>query len=377
MIDVGSGGRSTNLCTGDGQEANTHHHTRDGDLTITKLDAVKVQYRQRVGRDQAVERKNLVHLNRGNECATTLANDVGNGNDIGELRSKGRSNGGVTELDCWGLVVELIELRLHHLLAELLLDAHGLLFLRRSDISRAICRTVGQTLPLRLLKHRLLMVRVGGAGRIQVGNVDRDRRLGLVEALHHLALLFVNLLHLGVAVVLANLVEVLPSTVEQRDTDMGLLERTDIVSAVTSHQCSVAHFLETEKDLLLLLRRYTSVDPGVAEDLLPSRLASELSESVTGNTDVLRVDDVGRQRLGGIHGDVDLVIDTLPDKRLTRLVMLGRVKDVAFAIDNLTLLSNMDRSQWVVTSNHDNTVARLIERTACLDSVRLEGALEN
>ena len=52
-------------------------------MTVTELDAVEVQHGQGVGRDQTIERKDLVHLNRGNKRATTLANDVGNGHDVG------------------------------------------------------------------------------------------------------------------------------------------------------------------------------------------------------------------------------------------------------------------------------------------------------
>ena len=43
---------------------------------------------------------------------------------------------------------------------------------------------------------------------------DRNRWLRLVEALHQVTLLLVDILHLSVAEVLANLVEVLTGTVE-------------------------------------------------------------------------------------------------------------------------------------------------------------------
>jgi hypothetical protein len=82
----------TNLCTGDGQEAHAHHHTRDRDLAITKLDTVEIQHGQTVGRDQTVECKDLVHLDRGDKGASTLSNNVRNSDDVGELGSKRSGN---------------------------------------------------------------------------------------------------------------------------------------------------------------------------------------------------------------------------------------------------------------------------------------------
>ncbi|RUP50896.1 hypothetical protein BC936DRAFT_137175 [Jimgerdemannia flammicorona] len=66
----------TNLGPRDAQEAHGHEHARDGRLQIAKLDTVQVQNRERVGRDEAVKRKNLVHLDRGNERAAALSDDV-------------------------------------------------------------------------------------------------------------------------------------------------------------------------------------------------------------------------------------------------------------------------------------------------------------
>lgn len=42
------------LRTGDGQEADAHHHSRDGDLAVTKLDTIEVQHREGIRRDQTV-----------------------------------------------------------------------------------------------------------------------------------------------------------------------------------------------------------------------------------------------------------------------------------------------------------------------------------
>lgn len=61
----------------DTQETNTHQHTGDCHLVVTKLDAVKVLNRQGIGSDKAVEGENLVHLDGRDKSASTLADDVG------------------------------------------------------------------------------------------------------------------------------------------------------------------------------------------------------------------------------------------------------------------------------------------------------------
>jgi hypothetical protein len=83
----------------DGQEADAHHHTTDSNLTITKLDAIKVDDTQTVGTNQAVQSKNFVHLDRGNQSATTLADNVRNSNNVGQLAGERRGTGSVTQLN--------------------------------------------------------------------------------------------------------------------------------------------------------------------------------------------------------------------------------------------------------------------------------------
>ena len=59
------------------QEAHGHQHTSNCDLIIPKLDAIKVLNAQTVGRNQAVESQDLIHLDRGNQSTTTLSDNVG------------------------------------------------------------------------------------------------------------------------------------------------------------------------------------------------------------------------------------------------------------------------------------------------------------
>ena len=66
----------TYICTRDTQEANRHEHTSDGNLVVPKLDAVKVLYTETVCCDKTVQCQDLVHLNRCDERATALTDNM-------------------------------------------------------------------------------------------------------------------------------------------------------------------------------------------------------------------------------------------------------------------------------------------------------------
>src|SRR3569833_2568582 len=101
----------------DGEEADAHKHATDCVLAVAEFDALEIQHAQTISRDQAVQRKDLVHLDRGDKSAPALADDVGDGDDISQLAREGRSYGGVAELKSrWLVVVELV---LHHARSEL------------------------------------------------------------------------------------------------------------------------------------------------------------------------------------------------------------------------------------------------------------------
>lgn len=78
--DVAEGSFPAELLNGlgsrDTQETDTHKHTSDGDLVVTKLDTIEVLHGKRVGGDKTVKRENLVHLNRSDQSASTLTDDV-------------------------------------------------------------------------------------------------------------------------------------------------------------------------------------------------------------------------------------------------------------------------------------------------------------
>ena len=65
-----------NLGTRNAQEADRHEHPVNCHLIVAKLDAIQVLYTQTVGRNEAVQREDLVHLDGGHEGAATLTNDM-------------------------------------------------------------------------------------------------------------------------------------------------------------------------------------------------------------------------------------------------------------------------------------------------------------
>ena len=83
---------------------------------------------------------------------------------------------------------------------------------------------------------------------------------------------------------LRDLVEVLLSAIEKGNTNVSLLQSTDIVGTVTSHEGSVASILEAKKNIFLLLRRNTCIHPGVPKQLRESLLTLELGQAVSSDT---------------------------------------------------------------------------------------------
>lgn len=69
-------GEGTHLRPRDTQETNAHEHARDRDLIIPILDPVQVLHAERISRDETVQRQDLVHLDRRDERAAALADDV-------------------------------------------------------------------------------------------------------------------------------------------------------------------------------------------------------------------------------------------------------------------------------------------------------------
>jgi hypothetical protein len=106
--------------------------------------------------------------------------------------------------------------------------------------------------------------------RVQVCDQRRDRRRGLLESRGNLQLLLVHLLGLLPLLMLENRFQIFLRAVEESDTDVGLLERSDIVRSISGHEGNVAERLECSEDELLLRGRNASVDPRVLYEVFPS-----------------------------------------------------------------------------------------------------------
>jgi hypothetical protein len=66
----------THFSPRDTQEAYRHEHSSDGDLIITKLDAIEVLDTQAVRLDQAVQGQNFIHLYRRDQSTASLPDDM-------------------------------------------------------------------------------------------------------------------------------------------------------------------------------------------------------------------------------------------------------------------------------------------------------------
>jgi len=75
-IERKKGGFRTYSCSRNTHEADTHQDTSDRDLVISEFDTLKVLNRESPGGNQTIQSENLVHLNRSDESAATLTNNV-------------------------------------------------------------------------------------------------------------------------------------------------------------------------------------------------------------------------------------------------------------------------------------------------------------
>ena len=95
---------------------------------------------------------------------------------------------------------------------------------------------------------------------------------------------------------------------------MSLLERSDVVRSVSSHEGSVAEVLERGKNELLLRRRDSSVHPGVLDEIEPGREVFVLLESDSGDADVVVGEDLLIEGSGRVDGDDDGLVDRSPNE---------------------------------------------------------------
>ncbi|CAI6099130.1 unnamed protein product [Clonostachys chloroleuca] len=346
--------------TRDVEEADRHEDTADGVLGVTELDTLQVEDGQRVGTDETVESENLVHLNGSDESAAALANDVGDSNDIAQLRREWGSDGSVTKFQGRWLVIS--QIRLHH--------------------GCELVSETGSLVDVLLLASVELILGGGGVGvgwarGVQVGDNDGYGRGGLVETSHQVTLLLVHFLHLGVSGVLGDLGQVIRCSVEEGNTDVSLLEGTDIVCTITSHERVISHITKSQKNIFLLLRRDTSIYPGVSENGVPSWLTLEFSESISGDANVFFLQDLGVNGLGWVNRDLNGIVDAPPDKLVSTVIVLRSVENKDITINNLNFAGDVDGGQRVISCDHDNTMAALVEHLNSLLSVILERAVQN
>jgi len=67
---------ATDLGSRYAQEADRHQHPSDRHLIVSELDAVQILDTETVCCNKAVESQNFVHLDGGDQCASTLSDNV-------------------------------------------------------------------------------------------------------------------------------------------------------------------------------------------------------------------------------------------------------------------------------------------------------------
>lgn len=201
-----------------------------------------------------------------------MANDVGDGDDIGKFTRERSSNGRITELDSRRICLIL---HLHHAIHHLVRHSRGrigaLLCLicrlvpslqrpcprrdnRRDGIRFVLgCQLCGSDALLRSLPFdRLLVVRVGRTRGIQVCDMERRGRRSLVETFRKAHLLLVDFLELGKAIMLCDTAEIILGTVQEGDTNVCLFQRADVVGSIATHESRVAGRFESVENEFLV-----------------------------------------------------------------------------------------------------------------------------
>jgi hypothetical protein len=242
-----------------------------------------------------------------------------------------------------------------------------------------------------LLRSNLLLVLQ--KLRVRFPERRRRRRRGLVESGRNFDLLLIHLLHSLHLVVLRDSLEVLRRPVQQGHTDVGGLERTNIVGSVSSHERGVTEILERVQDEFLLRRRDPGVDPSVRDKVVDGRLGLVLLERGSGDTDVVSVEQGLVESLVRVHRDDLRLVHVLPNQLIGSRALL-QVEDHDLSVDDLDVSSDVHGGKRVVSGDHDtlpvsltafnrkkggiaHSVRRISEHLEHLNRVGLERAVEH
>lgn len=150
---------------------------------------------------------------------------------------------------------------------------------------------------------------------VQVGDNRRNGRRGLLEAGGDIELLLVDFLGALLLLVLEDGLEVVLGSVEEGDTNIGLLESSDVVGTISGHERNVAERLERGEDELFLSGRNAGVDPGVLDEDVPRLgLVGVLTESGAGHADVVLLEEGDVEGRIGADGDNDRLVRSPPSE---------------------------------------------------------------
>ena len=102
---------------------------------------------------------------------------------------------------------------------------------------------------------------------------------------------------------LRNLGEILCGAVQEGDPYMSLLQGTDIVGSITTHEGGKTLIFETEQNLFLLHWRNSGIYPSMAQKNRQRLLIAKLSKCVPSDADILVLQNVVVEVFGGVDRD--------------------------------------------------------------------------
>jgi hypothetical protein len=169
-----------------------------------------------------------------------------------------------------------------------------------------------------------------------------------------------------------NSLQVVLSTIEQSNTDISLLERTDIVRSVSSHEGDVAGFTERGENECFLRWRNSGIDPSVLDQNLPGWAFFILLECGTSDTNIVlgkkgRVEwfrrvDVDKLGLFDISPNEFWQSASVRQAGIRHTIGRGsflQIQNHDISVYNFDVLGNVDSRQWIITSDHDTLLCQL------------------
>ena len=228
----------------------------------------------------------------------------------------------------------------------------------------------------------------------EIRNERRYRRRDLTKPRRNLKLLLINPLNPLPFLMLHNRLQIILRPIQQRNTNVRLLERSDVVRSISRHESDVTERFERREDEFFLRRGDSSVDPRLLYELDPGGSFGVLSKSGSGHANVVAVEERFVDGIFWVDGNDDALVWRPPGKICSRLSVsvldrekekltsfVGRtfsmIQNENFSIDNLHLHSDVSSSKRIIPSNHDASMRGRIELLDSRDRIRFKRTMKD